>query len=149
MLFRSLPSNNTDENGITAYFNIRLRAPPLNDNVTLLISSSDTTEGRITSVSGATSPPDNESQLIFTTENWNAWRTVTLTGQWDNISDSDQYYAVYITVDNNTTKDPRYKYLDPPDVSLTNLDLTDKGTFYVSQITGDTDENGQIGRAHV
>ena len=31
--------------------------------------------------------------------------------------------------------------MDPPDVSVRNLDYTTKGGFYVSQISGDTDEN--------
>ena len=35
--------------------------------------------------------------------------------------------------------------MDPPDVSVRNLDYTTKGGFYVSQISEDTDENG--GRA--
>ena len=31
--------------------------------------------------------------------------------------------------------------MDPPDVSLKNLDLTDKGSFYVSAVSNDTDES--------
>ena len=65
-----------------------------------------------------------------------------VTGQWDNISDGDQSYAILIYPD-NTTKDKNYLYVDPEDASLRNLDLTDQGTFYVSQISGDTDENQQ------
>ena len=40
------------------------------------------------------------------------------------------------------TSDARYRYVDPPDVSLKNLDLTTKGGFYVSEASNDTDENG-------
>ena len=41
----------------------------------------------------------------------------------------------------NTTTDTRYQYVDPPDVTLKNLDLTDKGSFYVSCRSNDTDES--------
>ena len=37
--------------------------------------------------------------------------------------------------------DTRYQYVDPPDVTLKNLDLTDKGSFYVSAVSNDTDES--------
>ena len=62
-------------------------------------------------------------------------------GQYDNISDGDQSYAIILSSDNNTV-DRRFRYVNPPDVALKNLDLTDKGTFYVSAASGDTDENG-------
>ena len=65
-----------------------------------------------------------------------------MTGQWDNLSDGDQSYAILVYPD-NTTSDKNYLYVDPEDAVLRNLDLTDQGSFYVSQITGDTDENGQ------
>ena len=41
----------------------------------------------------------------------------------------------------NQTSDLRFANVDPPDVSVRNLDYTTKGGFYVSQISGDTDEN--------
>ena len=44
----------------------------------------------------------------------------------------------------SVTSDSRFRYVDPPDVSLRNLDLTDKGGFYVSDATNDTDENGAL-----
>ena len=60
---------------------------------------------------------------------------MTITGVADNLSDGDQSYAILLT--DNTTSDTRYKYVDPPDVSLKNLDLTDKGSFYVSAVSND------------
>ena len=48
-------------------------------------------------------------------------------GVFDNLSDGDQSYAILLS--DNTTSDTRYKYVDPPDVTLKNLDLTDKGSF--------------------
>ena len=58
----------------------------------------------------------------------------------DNLSDGDQDYAIVLTGDSSST-DLRFRNVDPPDVSVRNLDYTTKGGFYVSQISGDTDEN--------
>ena len=56
------------------------------------------------------------------------------------IRDRDQSYAILLT--DNASDDIRYKYVDPPDVTLKNLDLDgDKGGFYVSAISRDTDES--------
>ncbi len=57
--------------------------------------------------------------------------TVTVTGQTDNFSDGDQNYTIILSQDNQTT-DKKFRYVDPPDVSLKNLDLTGKGGYYVS-----------------
>ena len=78
--------------------------------------------------------------LHFTTSNWNSVRTVTVKGVGDNLSDGDQTYTIQLTGDNDTSD--RFANVDPPDVSVRNLDYTTKGGFYVSQISGDTDENG-------
>ena len=63
----TLPSNDTDENGVSAYFSIRLRAPPLFDNVTLTLESTDPTEGRITKYTppGFSPTTDNKTYLYF------------------------------------------------------------------------------------
>ena len=67
-------------------------------------------------------------------------RTVTVKGVADNLSDGDQDYAIVLTGDSSST-DLRFRNVDPADVSVRNLDYTTKGGFYVSQISGDTDEN--------
>ena len=85
-------------------------------------------------------PDNNTVQLLFTTEDWNSDKTVEVTGVADNLSDGDQAYSILLGAD-NSTGDSSYLYIYPPDVSLRNLDLTDKGSFYVSAISGDTDEN--------
>ena len=79
------------------------------------------------------------SALTFSSSNWSAEQTVTMTGVADNLSDGDQSFAILLS--DNTTSDTRYQYVDPPDVSLKNLDLTDKGSFYVSAVSNDTDES--------
>ena len=81
--------------------------------------------------------PDN---LSFTSSNWKSWQLLTVTGQPDNLSDGDQSYAIRLLQDNTTT-DLDYRFLDPPDVSLRNLDLA-SGGYYVSAVSGDTDESG-------
>ncbi|SVB17491.1 uncharacterized protein METZ01_LOCUS170345, partial [marine metagenome] len=131
----SAVSGATDENGQTATFSVRLTSQPDNDssfdNVTITVVSSDTSEGVIL---GA-------SKLVFKASDWNAAQTVTVLGVHDSISDGDQSYSILLGAD-NTTSDARFRYVDPPDVSMTNLDLTDKGAFYVSRISNTTDENG-------
>ena len=81
-------------------------------------------------------------QLTFQASDWNAEQTVTITGVFDNLSDGDQSYSILLT--DNTSADERYLRVDPPDVTLKNLDLTDKGQFYVSAVSNDTDESGDI-----
>ena len=126
----SAVSRDTAESGSekTATFEVRLRSAPT-DNVTIYVSSSDPGEGTVS--------PD---KLTFTPTDWNAFKPVTITGVADNLSDGDQSYAIRLEAD-NTSEDLRYKYLDPPDVTLRNLD-TAAGGFYVSAVSGDTAESG-------
>merc|ERR1711991_215763 len=137
-------SEDTDENGGSAEFTVSLSSAPSSGDVTITMKSSDTTEGVISSTIGNVQVNDNASQLVFTTSNWNAVRTVTVVGQGDNLSDGDQNYAIVLTGDNDSS-DLRFANVDPPDVSVRNLDYTTKGGYYVSKISEDTDENG--GRA--
>ena len=48
------------------------------------------------------------------------------TGIADNLSDGDQAYAIRLMAD-NTTSDLGYKYVDPEDVTLKNLDTRAQG----------------------
>ena len=61
---------------------VRLRSEPTS-GVTIYVASSDTGEGTVSA-----------SSLAFTTTNWNADQTVTITGVADNLSDGDQSYAI-------------------------------------------------------
>ncbi|MFK5951966.1 MAG: cadherin-like domain-containing protein, partial [Desulfobacterium sp.] len=98
----------TTEDGETATFTITLASPPLAD-VTIEISSSDTTEG---SVFPAT--------LTFTPENWDLPVSVTITGIDDNIEDGDQtYHAVLAPA---VSLDFNYSGVAPDDVAVKNLD---------------------------
>ena len=105
------------------------------------MSSSDPSEGKITHIDGISVVDGDNATLVFTASNWDAEQTVTVQGQYDNLSDGDQSYAILLGQDNDSV-DRRFRYVNPPDVALKNLDLTDKGTFYISAASGDTDENG-------
>ena len=72
----------TTEAGGTATFTVVLNTQPT-ANVTIGLSSSDTTEG---TVSPAT--------LTFTTANWNTAQTVTVTGVNDAFADGNQLYSI-------------------------------------------------------
>ena len=131
MFYVSAASQDTDENAVLeSSFTVRLSSEPT-DNVTIYASSSDTTEGVIVSIGGDT---NNTSNLTFTSSNWNSPQSVVIRGVSDNLSDGDQSYAILLSGD-NTSSDFRFKYVDPPDVKLKNIDLTTKGTFYISKIS--------------
>ncbi len=68
----------TSERGMQAMFTVVLDAQP-NASVSIALTSSDTTEGTVT-----------PAMLTFTTANWNAPQTVTVTGVDDTERDGDQ-----------------------------------------------------------
>ena len=102
-------SGNTTEAGGTATFTVKLSIQPT-ANVTIGVSSSDTTEGTV-----------SPSLLTFTSANWNANQTVTVTGVNDSLDDGNQSYTVVLAAANSS--DSGYSGLNPNDVSVTNTDL--------------------------
>ncbi|GAB4152150.1 MAG: hypothetical protein Tsb009_27850 [Planctomycetaceae bacterium] len=98
----------TTEAGGTATFTIRLTSKP-EDDVKVFLTSSDTTEGVIASA----------NPVVFTPDNWNVSQTVTVRGVDDSIDDGDVAYQVLTSIMSN---DPSYAALDPPDISLVNID---------------------------
>ncbi|MCK4790865.1 MAG: hypothetical protein KAV87_44425, partial [Desulfobacteraceae bacterium] len=98
----------TTEAGATASFEVVLESEPAAD-VTLGVSSSDTTEG-------TASPAD----LVFTSGNWNTPQEVTVTGVDDAAVDGDQEYTIGTA--QAVSADPNYSGVDPADVSVTNTD---------------------------
>lgn len=102
-------SGNTTEAGGTATFTVKLSSQPT-ANVTIGVSSSDTTEGTV-----------SPSLLTFTSANWNANKTVTVTGANDSLDDGNQSYTVVLASANSS--DSGYSGLNPNDVSVTNTDL--------------------------
>ena len=102
-------SGNTTEAGGTATFTVKLNIQPT-ANVTIGVSSSDTTEGTV-----------SPSLLTFTSANWNANQTVTVTGVNDSLDDGNQSYTVVLAA--ASSSDSGYSGLNPNDVSVTNTDL--------------------------
>jgi uncharacterized repeat protein (TIGR01451 family) len=96
----------TTESGGTATFTVTLDRYPKAD-VTLTLSSSDTTEGLVAPTS-----------LTFTQANWNQPRTITVTGVDDGIPDGNQPYTIAIAAAGSA--DPAYDGINPPDVSVVN-----------------------------
>jgi hypothetical protein len=120
-------SGNTKEDGTQATFTIVLNSQP-SDVVTVRCNSSDPGEGIV-----------DKTHVPFTTSNWNAPQTVTVTGIPDNFVDGDQPYTIrFIATSSN---DLAYAGIAPPAISLVNVDNDTKG-FTVSAISGDTDEGG-------
>nr|MCU0567675.1 hypothetical protein [Oculatellaceae cyanobacterium Prado106] len=96
----------TTEAGGTATFTARLTTQPTAD-VTLTFTSSDSTEGTVTSI------------VTFTTTNWNNPQTITITGVDDPTTDGDIPYTISITT---SSSDTNYNALVVPAVNVTNLD---------------------------
>ncbi|MBD1927824.1 DUF4347 domain-containing protein [Trichocoleus sp. FACHB-90] len=101
-------SGNTTEAGGKATFTVKLNSAPTAD-VTIGLTSSDTTEGKVSA-----------SSLTFSANNWNIAQTVTVTGVDDAIADGNIPYRI-ITAPVVST-DSKYNNLNPNDVAVTNID---------------------------
>nr|MCU0756942.1 hypothetical protein [Xanthomonadales bacterium] len=111
----------TTEVGGTATFIVVLNSQPTAD-VTIGLSSSDTTEGTV-----------SPSSLTFTAANWNTARTVTVTGVDDLIVDGNVAYTIVTAA--ATSADPAYAGVNAADVGVTNTDNDDLCTAYVFPYT--------------
>jgi hypothetical protein len=111
----------TTEAGGTATFSVVLQSQPLAD-VVIPIASNDAGEG--------TAAP---AQLTFTSANWNAPQTITVTGNDDVIADGDQVYRIVLSA--VASGDGAYNGIDPADVTVTNLD-NDAAGILVSPTSG-------------
>ena len=98
----------TGEDGTSDVFRITLTTQPTAD-VTIAISSSDTTEGTVSTAS-----------VTFTPTNWNVSQTVTITGVNDAAIDGDIAYTIVLAP--AVSNDPNYRGLNPADVSVVNRD---------------------------
>ena len=108
-------STATTEAGGTDTINVVLDTQPTS-NVTIAVSSSDTSEGTVAPVS-----------LIFTSSNWSTAQTVTVTGVDDNLADGDKSYNIVLA--KAVSGDVHYggsltvyNAINPTDVSVTNTD---------------------------
>jgi hypothetical protein len=122
----SAAAGSTNEGGGTTTFTVVLDSQPTAD-VTIPMSSSNVNEGTVMAPS-----------LTFTTVNWAAPQTVTVRGTDDNVADGNQQYRIIL----GAAMGGDYAGIDPPDVTLTNVDDDSPG-FIVTPTTGlTTTENG-------
>ncbi|WP_029630673.1 DUF4347 domain-containing protein, partial [Zavarzinella formosa] len=119
----------TTEAGGSASFSVALSTQPTG-NVTIPVSSSNTGEGTA-----------DKTFLTFTPANWNVPQTVTVTGVDDQVVDGNQPYTIVLGTAAST--DPNYNGLNPPDVSLTNLDNDTAGFSAVVVGSSTTTEAGR------
>ncbi|MGB3403611.1 MAG: Ig-like domain-containing protein [Microcoleaceae cyanobacterium] len=100
----------TTENGQTASFNIVLTSQPTAD-VSFELINNDPSEATL-----------SNSSITFTPENWDISQTVILTGEADVIVDGDIVYTISTTP--AVSNDSNYNDINPDDITVTNLDLT-------------------------
>ena len=122
-------SGETSEEGEKATFSVRLANEP-DDNVFVLVTSQDTTEGTV----------ETSDNLTFTNTNWNGWQTITIKGVDDNLTDGNIAYQVKVAADNNSS-DANYNDNVSVMLSLKNYDNEAAG-YRVSDISGKTTEAG-------
>ncbi len=94
--------------GEQATFNVVLTGAP-SANVTIDLSSTDTTEGTLSTTS-----------LVFTPTNWNTPQTVTVNGVNDNLVNGDQAYTIVTAL--AISSDANYGNTDAADVSMKTID---------------------------
>lgn len=121
------PVGLASELGASATFGVALQAQPSGD-VTLAMTSSDTTEGIIA-----------PAQLAFTATNWSTPQTVTVTGQNDDLVDGNQVFRVDFAA--ATSTDTAFSGLKPASPWFTNLD-DDTAALVVTLLSGVVSEAG-------
>ncbi|HEX8552857.1 MAG TPA: Calx-beta domain-containing protein [Abditibacteriaceae bacterium] len=107
----------TTEAGGKATFSVRLNTQPKN-NVTISVSTNDTTEGLVSTVPSAT--PAATKTLTFTAVNYDTPQVVTITGRQDSVDDGNVAYKILTA--NSASTDADYQGINPVDVSVTNTD---------------------------
>jgi len=117
----------TSESGGTGRVRIRLSAAPT-ANVTIALSSSDPTEGSIST-----------GTLLFTPNNWDAPQTVIVTGVDDDVADGNQEFR--LVTEDFVSDDEAYDGLDVPDATFVNVDDDTPGVT-VTPLTITTTEAG-------
>jgi LPXTG-site transpeptidase (sortase) family protein len=110
----------TTEAGGTASFAVKLNTQPAAD-VTLALSSSDTTEGTVSPAS-----------ITFTSADWDSFQTVTVTGADDLMVDGDVAYTVNLA--GAVSSDPVYNGLTGSSVLVTNQDNDTPGAIITTVI---------------
>ena len=103
-------SGDTSEDGTSGVFTVVLNSQPTAD-VNIALHSSDETEGTVSPLN-----------LTFTSDDWDIYQIVTVTGVEDEIADGDIEYEILLT---STSDDSNYDGLTIDSVSATNLDISE------------------------
>lgn len=101
---------NTATLNSAAEFSVQLISQP-SSNVSIPISSSDESEG-----------VPEQSELIFTPENWQQAQTVVVRGMNDNVQNAEQDFQIILG--SSTSSDSFYDGIDPSDVNLKGIELS-------------------------
>jgi len=102
----------TSESGTSATFSVSLNTQPTG-NVVVLLASQNTGEVVL-----------NKSSLTFTALDWQTPQGVMVTGVPDGVADGNKTVIIATVTDTANTADTSYLILDPPNVTVTNLDTT-------------------------
>ncbi|MBF0286917.1 MAG: S8 family serine peptidase, partial [SAR324 cluster bacterium] len=105
-------SGNIRENRTDATFSVVLNSRPTSD-VTISLSSSDSTEGTVSPAS-----------FTFTSGNWFIPLTATVTGVDDTLTDGDISFTITLTA---SSSDSIFNSITPGDISVTNQDNDSAG----------------------
>jgi len=120
---------NTNERGTTSDFRVKLGSKPSAD-VKISLDSKNTAEVTVSA-----------KELVFTDKNWSLFQTVTVTGVDDHKQDGDQKTEVAFA--NVQSTDKNYEGQTLAALAVVNED-DDKSALIVTNISGDTKENGQV-----
>ncbi len=113
----------TTEAGGTAQFTVTVSGyPKPTADVTITLSSSDTTEGTIST-----------STLTFTPADWNVPQTVTITGVDDALADGLQPYTINLSA--TSSSDPNYNGIAAGNASAGNIDDEPGASFSAASVT--------------
>jgi hypothetical protein len=114
--------------GHTATFTVKLDTPP-SANVSIGLSSSDTSEGTVSPAS-----------LTFTSANYSTPQTVTITGVADSMFDTDKPFSIITAA--ATSTDPNYNTLNASDVTVTTINSDPPPQISFSSATYSVGEAG-------
>jgi hypothetical protein len=114
----------TTRSGGQDFFTVAISTRP-ESAVQVDLSSSRPEEGTV-----------SPKKLVFNPGNWSAPETVTVTGLGGGTADGDQAYTIHLAP--AKSNDSRFDGQDPPDVSVTNLDV-DSGTLTAPKANDDSD----------
>ncbi|HMI87139.1 MAG TPA: Calx-beta domain-containing protein [Polyangiaceae bacterium] len=120
----------TTERGGKASFAVSLRSKPTG-SVQINLSSSSTAEGTVF-------PPS----LLFTQTNFAAPQKVTVTGVDDTVRDGNQRFSIVTDPAPAITTDDFYRNIDPPNVTIVNLDDDTAGVVVVQSTDAMTTTEG-------